>query len=54
MATISPEEIEWNKQARAENNKCPACGEFIKFADREIFSDRNLCRYCAEMIPKRN
>ena len=50
MKTVSTEEMEWNKQVRAENTRCPACGEFIRFEEREIFSDRNLCAYCVKMI----
>jgi hypothetical protein len=53
METVPQTEQEWNKLARAENHKCPACGEYIRFDEREIFLDRNLCAYCAQMIPKR-
>ena len=54
MKTIPENEQEWNRLARAENTRCPACGEFIRFEEREIFAKRNLCKYCAEMIPDKN
>lgn len=53
MQTIPEEEREWNRLARAENRKCPACGELIRFDEQKIFAERNLCTYCAEMIPKK-
>ncbi|MBZ5707319.1 MAG: hypothetical protein LAN63_18380 [Acidobacteriia bacterium] len=53
MQTVPEEEREWNRLARAENRKCPACGELIRFDEREIFAKRNLCTYCAEMIPEK-
>jgi formylmethanofuran dehydrogenase subunit E len=54
MKTLPDNEQEWNRVARAENLKCPACGELIRFDEREVYLDRNLCTYCAQMIPKRN
>ena len=54
MTTVPQNEQEWNKMARAENTRCPACGEYIRFDEREIFAERNLCDYCAQNIPKRN
>jgi formylmethanofuran dehydrogenase subunit E len=54
MKTVPENEQEWNRLVRAENCRCPACGEFIRFDEREIYLDRNLCAYCAEMIPKRD
>jgi len=54
MNTEPQTEQEWNKLARAENIRCPACQQFITFEERDIFNDRNLCTYCAENIPKKN
>ncbi|HVO82176.1 MAG TPA: hypothetical protein VMT28_15685 [Terriglobales bacterium] len=51
MQTVPEQEREWNRQVRAENRRCPACGQFIRFEEREIYAKRNLCAYCAEMIP---
>jgi predicted nucleic acid-binding Zn ribbon protein len=51
MQTVSEEEREWNRLVRTENRRCPACGQFIRFDERETYAKRNLCAYCAEMIP---
>ncbi|MBZ5599284.1 MAG: hypothetical protein LAN83_13280 [Acidobacteriia bacterium] len=53
MQTVPEQEREWNRLARAENRRCPACGELIRFDEQEIFKKRNLCTYCAEMIPEK-
>jgi formylmethanofuran dehydrogenase subunit E len=51
MVTITQEERDWNQLARTENHRCVACGELISFQDREIYNQRRLCAYCAQMIP---
>ena len=51
MRTISEEEQAWNMKVRTENLRCPACGEYVRYEDRQIFEDRRLCSYCADMIP---
>jgi hypothetical protein len=51
MKTEPQNEQEWNKMARAENARCPACQEFIRFDERQIYAERNLCTYCAQNIP---
>jgi ribosomal protein S27AE len=53
MQTVTEQEREWNRLVRTENRRCPACGEFIRFEEREIYAKRNLCTYCAEMIPEK-
>jgi len=53
MNTVPQNEHEWNKMARTENTRCPACGEYITFEERDIFAERNLCDYCAKNIPAR-
>jgi ribosomal protein S27AE len=54
METVPQNEQEWNRLVRTENYRCPACGVFIRFEERQIFLDRNLCDYCAKMIPPDN
>ena len=54
MKIVAQNEQEWNKMARAENTRCPACGEYIRFDEREVYEKRNLCDYCAKNIPERN
>jgi hypothetical protein len=51
MKTEPQNEQEWNKMARAENARCPACQEFIRFDERQVYAERNLCTYCAQNIP---
>jgi DNA-directed RNA polymerase subunit RPC12/RpoP len=51
MAEIPTTEREWNVFARSQNYKCVGCGEVIAFENRELYLERGLCPYCAEMIP---
>jgi RNA polymerase-binding transcription factor DksA len=53
MADVPNNEQDWNRRVQAENYRCVACGERITFKDREIFLERRLCSYCAQMIPKK-
>jgi RNA polymerase-binding transcription factor DksA len=54
MAEIPTTEREWNLAARAQNYKCVSCGEVIPFEGRELFLERGLCSYCAQMIAKKD
>jgi len=54
MADFPTTEREWNLAARAQNYKCVSCGEVIPFEGRELFLERSLCSYCAEMITKKD
>ena len=51
MAEIPTTEREWNMLAHSQNYKCVGCGEVIPFEQRELYLERGLCAYCAEMIP---
>ena len=54
MALVPENEREWNRVARAENYKCVGCGELISFEQREVYLDRGLCAYCAQMIARKD
>jgi formylmethanofuran dehydrogenase subunit E len=54
MAEFPTTEREWNLAARTQNYKCVSCGEVIPFEGRELYLERGLCSYCAEMIAKKD
>jgi recombinational DNA repair protein (RecF pathway) len=53
MAEIPTTEREWNLAAHAQNYKCVSCGEVIPFTGRELYLERGLCSYCAQMIDEK-
>ena len=54
MAEIPTTKREWNLAAHSQNYKCVACGEIIPFEGRELYLERGLCGYCAQMIAKKD
>lgn len=54
MTEFPTTEREWNLAARTQNYKCVSCGVVILFEGRELFLERGLCSYCAEMIAERD
>jgi recombinational DNA repair protein (RecF pathway) len=53
MAEIPTTEREWNLAAHAQNYKCVSCGEVIPFTGRQLYLERGLCSYCAQMIDEK-
>ena len=53
MTEFPTTEREWNLAARSQNYRCVSCGEVIRFEGRELFLERSLCSYCAQMITKK-
>jgi len=54
VAPVPDNEREWKQAAHAQNYKCVSCGELISFEQREVYLERGLCSYCAQMIAKKD